>query len=105
METMRGSKVAGTLITVRADDTVPGPTWRAVREPTRPQQEETLMESSERAFNLTRRTFCVSFGAGLTMLGMASISGAALKKVPTSTGIDAAFAAFVVAAKHKIFEK
>jgi ABC-type nitrate/sulfonate/bicarbonate transport system substrate-binding protein len=31
--------------------------------------------------------------------------GAASKKVPTSTGIDASFAAFVAAAARKIFEK
>jgi len=39
------------------------------------------------------------------MLGRPVVSGAALKKVPTSTGIDAVFAAFVVAAERKIFEK
>jgi ABC-type nitrate/sulfonate/bicarbonate transport system substrate-binding protein len=39
------------------------------------------------------------------MLGMPGVGGAALKKVPTSTGIDAVFAPFVVAAERKIFEK
>src|SRR5262245_43464875 len=61
------------------------------------------MDCGERG--LTRRTFCVSFGAGMFMLGMPAVSGAALQKVPTSTGIDAVFAAFVVAAERKIFEK
>ena len=63
------------------------------------------MDRGERARGLTRRTFCVSFGAGMFMLGRPVVSGAALKKVPTSTGIDAVFAAFVVAAERKIFEK
>jgi ABC-type nitrate/sulfonate/bicarbonate transport system substrate-binding protein len=53
-----------------------------------------------------RRAFCLSLGAGLTILSLPSIAGAAdLKKVPMSTGIDAVFAPFVVASEKKIFEK
>jgi ABC-type nitrate/sulfonate/bicarbonate transport system substrate-binding protein len=54
---------------------------------------------------MTRRTFGVSFGAGIYVLAMPITGNAALKKVPTSTGIDALFAPFVVAADRKIFEK
>src|SRR3989454_4761057 len=67
--------------------------------------EERPMGSSERSGDMTRRTFCVSFGVGMTMLALPAVSRAALKKVPTSTGIDAVFAPFVVAADRKIFEK
>jgi len=67
--------------------------------------EERPMDSRERSGDMTRRMFCVSFGAGMTMLALPAISRAALKKVPTSTGIDAVFAPFVVAAERKIFEK
>src|SRR5215471_11814817 len=67
--------------------------------------EERRMASGERFGDMTRRTFCVSFGVGMTMLTLPAISRAALKKVPTSTGIDAVFAPFVVAAERKIFEK
>ena len=63
------------------------------------------MDCGERSRGTTRRTFCVSFGAGMCILGLPVVSGAALKKVPTSTGIDAVFAPFVVAAERKIFEK
>jgi ABC-type nitrate/sulfonate/bicarbonate transport system substrate-binding protein len=54
-----------------------------------------------------RRAFCVSLGAGLTILAVpAAAAGAAdLKKVPTSTGIDAVFSPFVVAVERRIFEK
>src|SRR5215468_11129227 len=54
---------------------------------------------------LTRRAFGVSFGAGIYVLAMPMTGNAALKKVPTSTGIDALFAPFVVAAERKMFEK
>ena len=65
------------------------------------------MDSSERGLGteLTRRGFCVSLGAGMTIMALPSVAGAALKKVPTSTGIDAVFVPFVVAAERKIFEK
>jgi taurine transport system substrate-binding protein len=53
-----------------------------------------------------RRSFCVSLGAGLTILAIPASAGAAdLKKVPMSTGIDAVFVPYVVAADRKIFEK
>jgi hypothetical protein len=56
---------------------------------------------------MTRRAFGLSFGPGMYVLGVAAARGApaALKKVPTSTGIDALFVPFVVAAELKIFEK
>src|SRR5215467_5849627 len=54
---------------------------------------------------MTRRGFVVSLGPGIYVLGMAVAHGAPLKKVPTSTGIDALFVPFVVAAERKIFEK
>src|SRR6516165_6042904 len=56
---------------------------------------------------LTRRAFGLSFGPGMYALSVAAARGApaALKKVPTSTGIDALFVPFVVAAELKIFEK
>src|SRR5262244_3489529 len=54
---------------------------------------------------MTRRGFVVSLGPGIYVLGMAVANGAPLKKVPTSTGIDALFVPFVVAAELKIFEK
>ncbi len=55
---------------------------------------------------MTRRGFCLSLGAGMTILAIpAAGRAAALKKVPTSTGIDAFFAPYVVAADRKIFEK
>src|SRR5262245_61212234 len=54
---------------------------------------------------VTRRGFCVSLGAGLTVLSIPTLVGAAGKKIPTSTGIDAVFAPFVVASDRKIFEK
>src|ERR1043166_7750428 len=67
--------------------------------------EERPMGSSERSGDITRRMFCVSFGAGMTLLALPASSRAALKKVPTSTGSDSVFAPFVVAAERKIFEK
>jgi ABC-type nitrate/sulfonate/bicarbonate transport system substrate-binding protein len=54
---------------------------------------------------MTRRAFSLSFGAGMGVLAMPVASNAALQKVPTSTGIDALFAPFVVAAERKMFEK
>ena len=54
---------------------------------------------------MTRRAFGVSFGAGMYALAMPTPGYAALKKVPTATGIDALFAPFVVASERKIFEK
>src|SRR5262249_54272396 len=63
------------------------------------------MDCSKRSQGMTRRTFCVSLGAGMCVLGVPVVSGAALQKVPTSTGIDAVFVPFVVAAERKIFEK
>ena len=41
----------------------------------------------------------------MTILALPTIAGAASKKIPTSTGIDAVFAPFVVAAERKIWEK
>src|SRR5215213_6169824 len=53
-----------------------------------------------------RRAFCLSLGAGLTIVANPGVTGAAdLKKVPMSTGIDAVFVPYVVAADRKIFEK
>jgi taurine transport system substrate-binding protein len=57
------------------------------------------------ARGMTRRAFSVSFGAGMGMLAMPAWSNAAVKNVPMSTGIDALFAPFVVAAERKMFEK
>src|ERR1700732_4472323 len=54
---------------------------------------------------MTRRAFGLSFAPAIYVLGVAVARGAPLKKVPTSTGIDALFAPFVVAAETKIFEK
>jgi taurine transport system substrate-binding protein len=54
---------------------------------------------------MTRRFFSLSCGAGICALAMPVSGKAALKKVPTATGIDALFAPFVVAAERKIFEK
>ena len=55
---------------------------------------------------MTRRGFCLSLGAGMTIVAIPGAGGAAaLKKVPTSTGIDAVFVPFVVAADRKFFEK
>src|SRR6201987_440250 len=63
------------------------------------------MEHGLRVQLTTRRAFSLSFGAGLFVLAVPGASRAALKKVTTSTGIDALFAPFVVAAERKIFEK
>ena len=57
------------------------------------------------ARGMTRRAFGVSFGAGMGILAMPAWSNAAVKNVPMSTGIDALFAPFVVAAERKMFEK
>jgi taurine transport system substrate-binding protein len=54
---------------------------------------------------MTRRTFGVSFGAGLWALAIPRTASAALKKIPTATGIDALYAPFVVASERKVFEK
>src|SRR6266849_7362818 len=54
---------------------------------------------------MTRRRFGLSCGAGICALAMPVAGNAALKKVPTATGIDALFAPFVVAAERKIFDK
>src|SRR5205085_7327361 len=54
---------------------------------------------------MTRRVFGVSFGAGLWALALPRTANAALKKVPTATGIDALYAPFVVASERKVFEK
>jgi hypothetical protein len=51
-----------------------------------------------------RRGFCLSLGAGMTILAIPG-AAAGLKKVPMSTGIDAVFVPFVVAADRQIFEK
>jgi taurine transport system substrate-binding protein len=58
-----------------------------------------------RSQNMTRRGFGLSFGAGLGVLAMPTASRAALGKVPTSTGVDALYAPFVVATERKMFEK
>jgi taurine transport system substrate-binding protein len=58
-----------------------------------------------RAQGPTRRAFALSFGAGLGVLAMPTAGRAALGKVPTSTGVDALFAPFVVATERKMFEK
>ena len=66
------------------------------------------MERHEQSLDLgmTRRGFCLSLGTGMTILALPRAGdAAALKKVPTSTGIDAVFVPFVVAADRKIFEK
>jgi taurine transport system substrate-binding protein len=63
------------------------------------------MDRSIHAQGMTRRAFGLSLGPGMYVLGMTVASGAPLKKVPTSTGIDALYAPFVVAAERKIFEK
>jgi ABC-type nitrate/sulfonate/bicarbonate transport system substrate-binding protein len=63
------------------------------------------MDLSTHIHGLTRRTFGVSLGAGAFVLAIPAAGVAALKKVPTSTGIDALFAPFVVAAERKMFEK
>jgi len=54
---------------------------------------------------LGRRGFCLSLGAGMAILVIPGVAAAGLKKVPMSTGIDAVFVPFVVAADRQIFEK
>jgi taurine transport system substrate-binding protein len=63
------------------------------------------MDRTISAQGMTRRAFGFSCGAGICALAVPVPAHAALKKVPTSTGIDALFAPFVVAAERKIFEK
>jgi ABC-type nitrate/sulfonate/bicarbonate transport system substrate-binding protein len=62
------------------------------------------MDSILTSQGMTRRSFGLSFGAGMYVLAVPSVVGAA-RKVPTSTGIDALFAPFVVASERKMFEK
>src|SRR5260221_11878252 len=66
---------------------------------------EKFMDQDSYSRGMTRRGFVVSVGPGMYVLGMAGANGAPLKKVPTSTGVDALFVPFVVAAELKIFEK
>src|SRR5258708_12825779 len=68
-------------------------------------RKEKFMDQDSYSRGMTRRGFVVSVGPGMHVLGMAGANGAPLKKVPTSTGIDALFVPFVVAAELKIFEK
>jgi len=63
------------------------------------------LDRSVHSQDITRRAFGVSFGAGMGILAMPVLSNAALKKVPTATGIDALYAPFVVASERKMFEK
>ena len=65
------------------------------------------MDRSRHFPGMTRRAFGLSLGPGLYVLStaVAQSAPAALKKVPTATGIDALFVPFVVAAELKIFEK
>jgi hypothetical protein len=50
--------------------------------------------------SMTRRFFSLGCGAGICVLAVPTTGNAAFKKVPTSTGIDALFAPFVVAAER-----
>jgi len=63
------------------------------------------MNPSMKPQSVTRRFFSLGCGAGICVLAVPTTGDAAFKKVPTSTGIDALFAPFVVAAERKIFEK
>jgi taurine transport system substrate-binding protein len=63
------------------------------------------MNRSSRSHGMTRRTFGLSFGPGMYVLSVAAAHGAPNRRVPTSTGIDALYVPFVVAAELKIFEK
>src|SRR6266481_4661136 len=63
------------------------------------------MDRSRQSQGMTRRAFGLSFGPGMYVLGAAVANGAPAKRVPTSTGIDALYVPFVVAAELKIFEK
>ena len=63
------------------------------------------MDRSSHSQGMTRRAFGLSLGPGMYVLGITVASGAPNKKVPTSTGIDALYAPFVVAAERKFFEK
>jgi ABC-type nitrate/sulfonate/bicarbonate transport system substrate-binding protein len=66
---------------------------------------EEPMDGNNLTSVLTRRGFTVSFGAGMFMAAMPVTGRAATKKVPMSTGIDALYVPFVVAAERKFFEK
>src|SRR5262245_10543172 len=68
-------------------------------------RKEKCMDRNSYLRGMTRRSFAVSLGPGMYVLGMAVANGAPLKKVPTATGIDALYVPFVVAAELKIFEK
>src|SRR5216684_962450 len=63
------------------------------------------MDHSRHSQGMTRRAFGLSFGPGMYVLGAAVANGAAAKKVPTSTGIDALYVPFVVAAALKFSKK
>jgi taurine transport system substrate-binding protein len=63
------------------------------------------MDRSSHSHGMTRRAFGLSFGPGLYVLGITVASGAPNRRLPTSTGIDALYAPFVVAAERKFFEK
>src|SRR5262249_54792746 len=63
------------------------------------------MNPSMKPQSMTHRFFSLGCGAGICVLAAPPTGNAAFKKVPTSTGIDAPFAPFVVAAEGKIFEK
>jgi taurine transport system substrate-binding protein len=63
------------------------------------------MDRSSHAQGMTRRAFGLSLGPGMYVLGITVASGAPNRRLPTSTGIDALYAPFVVAAERKFFEK
>lgn len=63
------------------------------------------MDRSSHSRGMTRRAFGLSLGPGMYVLGMTVASGAPNRRLPTSTGIDALYAPFVVAAERKFFEK
>jgi taurine transport system substrate-binding protein len=63
------------------------------------------MDRSSHSQGMTRRAFGLSLGPGMYVLGITVASGAPNRRVPTSTGIDALYAPFVVAAERKFFEK
>ncbi len=63
------------------------------------------MDRSSHSRGMTRRAFGLSLGPGMYVLGITVASGAPNRRVPTSTGIDALYAPFVVAAERKFFEK
>lgn len=63
------------------------------------------MDRSSHSRGMTRRAFGLSLGPGMYVLGITVASGAPNRRLPTSTGIDALYAPFVVAAERKFFEK